>query len=367
LKSSKFGLIGSGNRIKSIYLPVFKSSGIEVSGFTTRSQDKGELFANETGLKFYSTTDEMVADSDLEYFLVAVSMSANAEVVNNLLKFGKPIIVETPLAWSKKQTKNIVDKANILGVKIYVMEQFPFLPIELLRHQLYKDGVFGNIYAVHNDFSAYKYHGIARARQYLNSDAKQLSSQTIKFNLASPKISNNPSWQMANIEFSDGARLFHVFCSEYWGNNMCHPSSFRIYGEKASMTDDKLNVLVDSCSDIITAKVLRESTEGGSTKRLSISIPEFKDYVWENPYSKDEFSDEQTAVAVLLNSILTNGENGILPYTASQFAIDIEIDQAINISASRDGAYLTFPLNEKKQQLLKLTSYKFWKNKIKAN
>jgi hypothetical protein len=364
LKRSKFALIGSGERIKSIYLPVFQSLGIEVSGFTTRSKDKGELFSRDTDFKLFDTTKSMILETDPDYLLVAVSMSANSTVVDELLEFGKPIIVETPLAWSKSQTLQLSNRANQLGVKIYVMEQFPYLPIELMRRQLFEDNIFGNIYAVYNDFSAYKYHGIARARQYLNGDPKRLRSQTIRFNLTSPQISDNPTWQMADIEFSNGSRLFHVFCLEYWGSNICHPLTFRIYGEKASMVDDTLKVVVDDHSEVITANILRETTENGVTKRLSISIPSLKDYIWENPYAKDHLSDEQSAVATLLTSILTNGANGWPPYTANEFALDIEIDQAINISDARAGASVGFPLNENKQKILKLMSYNFWKNKL---
>jgi predicted dehydrogenase len=345
-------------------MPVFQSIGIEVSGFTTRSKEKGKIFSRETGFKFFDTISHIALEADLDYFFVAVSMDANATVVDELLKYGKPIIVETPLAWSKSKTIQLANKAEELGVKIYVIEQFPYLPHELLRRQLFEDGIFGNIYAVHNDFSAYKYHGIARARQYLSGESKRLRSQTIKFNLTSPQISNSPTWQMADIEFSNGSRLFHVFSPEYWGSNIYHPLSFRIYGEKASMIDDTLKAVVDARSEVITAKVLRETTESGTTKRLSISIASLKDYIWENPYAKDHLSDEQTAVATLLTSILTNGANGWPPYTANDFALDIEIDQAINISDARAGASVGFPLNENKQKILKLMSYKFWKNKL---
>lgn len=364
MNGSKFGLIGSGLRIKSMYLPVFQSIGVEVSGFTTRSKEKGAAFSQETGLKFFDSADAMVSAIDIDYFLVAVSMGANASVVDKLLKFGKPIIIETPLAWSKSQSLQIVNNANKLGVKLYVMEQFPYFPKELLRQQLYKDGVFGNVYAIYNDFSGYKYHGIARARQYLDGQPKRVKSQTIKFHLSSPQALSNPTWQMADVEFSDGSRLFHVFSPEYWGSDICHPLSFRVYGEKASMADDILKVVIDTGSKAITTNIIEEKTEAGTTKLLSLSIPSFKDYVWENPYAKDDLSDEQTAMAVLLNAILTNGMGGISPYTANDFVKDIEIDQAMNISDARSGASVGFPLNEKKQKILKLLSYKFWKNKI---
>lgn len=364
MENIKLGLIGSGARIKSMYLPVFESVGVEVAGFTTRDSEKGKIFSENTGLKYFDNAENMILATSIDYFLVAVAMSANATIVDELLKFGKPIIVETPLAWSKSQTLQLVNKAKQVGVKIYVMEQFPYMPYELLRRQIFEDGVFGNIYAVYNDFSAYKYHGIARARHYLDSEPKNVRCETIRFNLTSSHIATNPDWQMANVKFTNGSRLFYVFSAEYWGSSICHPLTFRIYGEKATMVDDTIKVAIDANSEAITAKVIHEKTEQGATKRLSISIPSLKEYVWENPYANDHLSDEQTAVAILLNSVFSNGANGLLPYTADDFAVDIEINQAMNISDARAGASVGFPLNESLQKALKLMSYKFWKNKL---
>ena len=366
MKSLKLALVGSGTRVKSIYLPVFRSINIavEISGFTTRSKEKGELFSQETDIRFFDSAKAMILEIDPDYVLVAVSMGLNNLVVEDLLAFGKPIIVETPLAWTKKQAKQLVDKANKMGVKLYVMEQFPYLPDQLLKRQLFNDNIFGKIYAVHNDFSAYRYHGIARARQYLDGQPKRLQSKKIKFDANLAQDGGQPIWQMSEIEFSNGSRLFHTFSYEYFQSKICHPAEFRIYGEKASMVDDSLKVFVDSHSEVFTASILRETTEKGATKRLSISVPHTKDYVWENPYAKDHLSDEQTAVANLLTSILTNGANDIKPYTGSQFVIDIEIDQAIACSVARSGGNVNFPLKESRQKIMKFLNFEFWKNKI---
>ena len=128
---------------KSIYLPVFRSINIavEISGFTTRSKEKGELFSQETDIRFFDSAKAMILEIDPDYVLVAVSMGLNNLVVEDLLAFGKPIIVETPLAWTKKQAKQLVDKANKVGVKLYVMEQFPYLPDQLLKRQLFNDNI----------------------------------------------------------------------------------------------------------------------------------------------------------------------------------------------------------------------------------
>ncbi len=347
-----------------MYLPVFNALGIEVSGFTSRSKEKGKAFSQETGLTYFDNIDQLATSTTPDYFLIAVAMGDNAKVAHQLLKYNKPIIIETPLAWSKSESLALISKANELGVKLYVMEQFPYFPKELLKQQLYNDNIFGKVYAVFNDFCAYKYHGIARARQYIEGKAVGLRSQTVNFDLPAPAMDQNPSWQMADIEFSNGSRLFHVYSPGYWGCDICPPVSFKIYGEKATMVDDTIKLILDGQSEAVTADIVEEKNDDGTTRQLSLSIPNGKEYVWQNPYQQHNLSDEQTAIAVLLNAVLNNGHQGILPYTANDFVNDIEIDQAMNISDARSGANVDLPLNEKKQKILKLLSYKFWKSKL---
>jgi hypothetical protein len=236
-----------------------------------------------------------------------------------------------------------------MGVEIFVMEQTPYLPLELFRKLLIKKNVLGVIYSVYNDFNSYSYHGVAQIKNYTDVEAISVRSEVIDF-----KNKNNISWQQAKIVLEDGSVLFHQYSDHFTDSPICQNEAIRIYGEKGSIHGYQISVLTEK-GEIEKKTITRNVREDGSLDSLQLKLSDHDLFEWVNPF-KAKLSDEQLAIANLLSTIIVPFEKGnIAPYTAKRFLKDIEITQAMNISAQRLGAHIRLPLHERFQKLIRLS------------
>jgi predicted dehydrogenase len=365
-KKISVGIVGFGQRITEIYLPIFDviDVPVEIVGFVARNKEKGKQIQKSFGIKSFSSSRELVKDMSPDFLIVAVSPLDTFEVVNDLLELHIPLIVETPLAWNKNDVQVLVDKAITLNVKIYVMEQFPTLPLEILKNQIIKAGVLGRIYAAYNDFSTYSYHGIAQLRNYVQGRIVQVKSKVHQFKIDGQHIDQKPEWQLAEFLTEYGETLFFQYSSHYADSPFCFPRLIRLYGEKGSIVGDKLKVISEDTNVVHEISACRENNVLGGLDRLSIAIPGYDPFVWKNPFGENKLTDEQLSVAELLCSIFLgdNGHNKV--YSDKEFLKDIEIFQAMSFSEYDDGRIIQLPFSEFKEKLKKLTSRKFLRSKM---
>lgn len=340
----RVGFVGSGRRVGEIYLPILRqmSSKYDIAGFTTGSAEGARRFESRTGIEALGNARELVDTKRPELLIVAVPDRLAEATVYSLIDLGVPLLVETPLAWSASGVRKIIAKAAAKNVLIGVAEQFPFLPIEQFKKMLLDRGVFGEVYAAFNDFHSYSYHGIARLRRYLKGSPTRVSNTEFRFG-------KRIRWHSGSVLFSGGARIEH----NYNSLGQSFQPSVHFHGTAGAMSDDAITVL-DEGSNEYRTKAGR--IDGASSRLLSISasLPKFGEVSWLNPFSEFDFSDEQIAVATLIDgmaSAIRDANNPV--YTASEFLTDIEVVQAFRYAAAH-GRAIRFPFNEKVQRALAL-------------
>jgi hypothetical protein len=365
MKTVNVGIVGCGARIEDIYLPVFDAlqMSVKVTGFTSRQQKSRQRFSEATGYKAFETAQQLVQETLPDFLIVAVSPEANAAVVYQLLNYRIPLIVETPLAWNKQQGQGLVDKAKALGVDLFVMEQFPYFPLEQMKRKLLDAGVFGRVYAAYNDFASYNYHGIAQLRHYSSAKIISVICKDTHFPFATPPGGSQPVWQQAVFKLNDGGVMYHNYSSNYVDNPLCAPKALRFYGERGSMVDDVVRALGKSDNLTHEVKVQRLESAEGFLRRLSVTVPGYDEFVWENWFTSKLLNDEQLAVATLLNSIFTGGDE-VEPYSGLEFINDIDVMKAMQFSSFHDGAEIHCPLDERREKIRKLLCVKFWRQKL---
>ncbi|TAH13115.1 MAG: hypothetical protein EAZ11_03880 [Curvibacter sp.] len=348
-----------------MYLPAFEGlkMSVKVTGFTSRQQKNRQRFSETTGYKAFETAQQLVQETAPDFLIVAVSPEANAAVVHQLLNYKIPLIVETPLAWNKRQGQYLVDKAHALGVDLFVMEQFPYFPLEQMKRKLLDAGVFGRVYAAYNDFASYSYHAIAQLRGYSNAKIISVSCKETHFPFATPPGGSQPVWQQAEFNFDDGGVMYHHYSSNYVDNPLCGPKALRFYGERGSMVNDVIRALGKSDEVAHELKVLRQESAEGFLQRLSVTVPGYDEFVWENRFASKPLNDEQLAVATLLNSIFSGGDE-VGPYSGREFVNDIDVMQAMQFSSFHGGAEIRCPVNERREKIRKLFCMKFWRQKL---
>lgn len=337
----KIGFVGTGRRSRDIYLPILQKmqSRYQIVGFTSGSAYGSRRFESQTGIEAFANAQELLDRKRPDFLIVAVPDVRCEAIVNSLLDFGIPLLVETPLAWSVAGVRKIIARATAKKVCIGVAEQFPFLPLEQFRKKLLDMGLFGRVYAAFNDFSSYSYHGIAQLRRYLKGEPIEVSNADFRFE---PGL----RWQSGSVIFSDGARLEHNY--PIVGQTF-HPS-VHFHGTAGSMRDEIITVLNDGSA--VKVSLVRNQNNSGNLTSISAILPNVGQVEWVNPFAAFSFSDEQIAVATLIDGMSSAVREGTSPpYTANDFLTDIEIVQAFRYGAAH-GRAIRLPLRANVQKAL---------------
>lgn len=350
-RRARVGIVGAGNRIRQIYLPILSAleHEFDVLGFTSRSRDKSQAFADETGFKFFDSPAALVGGKP-DFLLVAVSGDAIEATVPALVDFGVPLLLETPFCWNVRSGRKTLKRIARSQLCIGVAEQTPFLPMEQLKRQLIDLGLLGPIVAAKNDFAVYDYHGVAALRAYLGQDRKAVRVNAIQADLPSPLSAPNDSssshgperWMQGSITYDDGALLLHGYSSQYFDSPLRAPRALRVYGAAGSIVDDTLTC--QSAGGGVEVQRVRREHSGGKLTALAVETP-LGPVRWKNPFETVNLSDEQIAVATLLRGMrLAVHFSGIPLYTAANALQDMECLEAMRRSASRSGAPVSLPL-----------------------
>lgn len=375
MSKTKVGVIGAGHRITNIYLPVFKalSPHLEVVGFTAPSDQSRKAFEKTSGFPAYTSASELVSQESPHLLIVAVPPELNEQVVADLIDLRVPLAVETPLAWTKRRGEAMIKKAESIGVDLFVMEQMPYLPEEQLKADIVRSGILGPIYAAINDFQTFSYHGIAQLRRYVDGTPISVSCRELRLPLA-PKSPSGPQavWENAQIMFSGGAALTHMYSGHYVDSRIAFPASIRIYGEKGTIAGSTLRLMSNDRSKTYDIQIKRNSRSDGVILNLTVDVADGLTFEWTNPYAAFGLSEEQIAVASLLSSMLSTEQSSFnhahkpAPYRARDFLTDIEIIQAMRYSSIQNGKTIMLPLNEIKEKIAVALSPSVWKSKFVA-
>ena len=122
----RIALVGMGKRLQNDYMPIFEalSNDFEIVGLTTKNYESGKIKSEKFGIKHCSNLDELNAQEP-DIILICVPAEVSCEVAKNIIKFKKPIMMETPV-----YDGSVVQEAKANNIKFGVIEQWPFLPLE---------------------------------------------------------------------------------------------------------------------------------------------------------------------------------------------------------------------------------------------
>jgi choline dehydrogenase-like flavoprotein/predicted dehydrogenase len=367
----KVGIIGSGQRISEVYLPILNSlpGSYGIVGFTTPSTQSSRRFESKTGIQSFENAAELVNQQQPSFLITAVPSQVNDKVLMELLDLKIPIFTETPLAWSTASGMAILQKAAANGIVMGVAEQFPYFPLEQFKQKLLDLGLFGDVYAAYNDFCSYSYHGMAQLRRYLKGNPKNARSMDYQFGRDPHRDSSEKwadiQWQVGSVSFDSNAMLFYNYSDHHTESKLCLPQETRLYGKSGTMTGSNIQYFDRTSGQIEAGLAVRNYDEQDRLASISATLPGLGYISWENPYVAHPFTDEQIAVATLLEGMSQAVLTGCPPlYTADEFLDNVAIMQAFRFSSQRNGASIPLPFNEKRQKLLSKLDVGRWKRKL---
>ena len=370
----RVAIIGTASRSNYLYGPLLKAmSGVELVAVWGRSQDSAQRLGTSLEVPFYTDLDRLMRETAPEIGIVSVSYGANGQVGLMAVEHGLHVLLETPIAHKLSEADAIIAAAKKRGVKVEIAEQFHRRPLEQLKLQLIRSGLFGRVHTSFNDFAGHGYHGISVMRSYLGFDAQpvQVTGAVREFPLAPywSRIANktearSETQEHGIVEFADGRLgIFH------W-TNVGYDSPLRWWRSSRFLAERGMGVTVGVGLDVeerlsllapggeapqfITVERRWERVDGGALVAMVAHTgdPDQPIMRWDNPFAPAvkghgvQWHDDEIGVAGCILSLVTAvRENREPSYGALQGRLDQELILAIRQSSAAGGQPVRLPLD----------------------
>lgn len=143
----RFGLVGCG-RIAKRHAEILTSGevdGARLGGVCDINQQRAKELSEKYETKYHKNMHDLARDKDIDAITILTPSGYHAENTIELAKYGKPIIVEKPMAMTVDECKNMIEECDKYGTKLYVVKQNRFnKPIVKLKEAIENDA-FGKI------------------------------------------------------------------------------------------------------------------------------------------------------------------------------------------------------------------------------
>ena len=116
------GYVGCGFMAQNVHLPnLSHSPHCNLQGLAEVRTDLGRKVQKKFGIaKFHASHQEMVQDASYDAFAVSAGFTTQGQIARDLLRSGRPVFMEKPMALSVRQAEEIVEAAQTPGARLMV-------------------------------------------------------------------------------------------------------------------------------------------------------------------------------------------------------------------------------------------------------
>ena len=118
----QWGFIGCGSVTEKKSGPAFsKVDGSQVVAVMRRDADKAKDYAQRHNIPtWYTNADELINDPDVNAIYVATPPASHAEYAIAVMRAGKPVYVEKPMATTYEECRQMIQVSEETGVPCFV-------------------------------------------------------------------------------------------------------------------------------------------------------------------------------------------------------------------------------------------------------
>ncbi|HHX64877.1 MAG TPA: Gfo/Idh/MocA family oxidoreductase, partial [Chloroflexi bacterium] len=122
MRKLQMGYVGCGFMAQKVHLPNLLSvAECDLIALAEVRQELGRKVAKRLDIpRLYADHHELAADPDIDAVAVSAGFSLQGDIALDLLRAGKHVFMEKPMAVSVKQAQELVDAAESAGVTLMV-------------------------------------------------------------------------------------------------------------------------------------------------------------------------------------------------------------------------------------------------------
>ncbi len=148
MKTLTAAVVGAGF-IGPVHVEGLKRAGIPVAGILGISDDESTRAAAALNLpRAYRSFKEVLEDPDVDVVHVATPNILHYEMAREVLKAGKHVLCEKPLAMDTRESSELVDLARVSGRVAGVNYNIRFYPLCIEAREIVQRGDLGDVYSI---------------------------------------------------------------------------------------------------------------------------------------------------------------------------------------------------------------------------
>ncbi|KQU60832.1 dehydrogenase [Bacillus sp. Leaf406] len=153
MKPLKIGVIGCGSIAKHRHIPEYMANEhAEIVAVCDVVKDRAEEMADQIGAKAYTDYKDLLKDESIEAVSVCTPNALHAPISVDVLKAGKHVLCEKPMATSTEEAEAMIVAANEAGRKLMIGHNQRFVPSHQKAKELISKGEAGKIYSFRTAF-----------------------------------------------------------------------------------------------------------------------------------------------------------------------------------------------------------------------
>lgn len=338
----RFAVVGSGWRAEYFFrIAAARPDRFEIPGVLVRRDAEVDRLSSEHGLAAVTDPDR-IDELEPDFVVVATSATANVDVCEQLVRRGHAVLLETPAGVDDAQFDRLGALAAT-GARVQVAEQYQFQPLLAARLAIVRSGRLGPITSARISV-AHEYHGVALLRAALGVGVGTFSVQAHVHHSSitrgpdrggPPDIDELvPSTEVvATIDFDGRLGLYDWTDDQYF--SWIRSLRFVVRGERGEIDGDTVRYL-DNAGEPVEQTLHRWDT--GRVGNLE--APGHRgyllgdDWIYRNPFPTTRWSDDEIAVATLLDKMAAYVAHGTEFYALAEGVHDARVAAAIRTAVS---------------------------------
>lgn len=148
----RVGMIGTGWMGRAIAPDFALTEGVELVAVGARDRERTTAFAAEFGIPRALTTEELLADDDVDLVYVATTHEGHFPLTRAALEQGKPVLVEKAFTLDAAEAQELIGLAHDRGLFLMEAMWMRFNPAIRRIQELVASGAIGEPRTVHASF-----------------------------------------------------------------------------------------------------------------------------------------------------------------------------------------------------------------------
>ena len=324
-----------------------------VTGVLVRDREKGWKFSAVWNVPTFQTLEGLLPAGGARpaFVLTSVPWAITPDLIRELVSYNLPVLAETPPAPDLGGLNSLWYDVGRTG-KVQVAEQYALQPMVAARLNVARSGKLGTITQAQIS-AAHGYHGVSVLRRALGITFEDAKIAAIKFSspiVAGPGREGPPAEEkiinagqtIATLNFDGKIGIFDFTGEQYF--SYIRSNRYLIRGECGEISNTTVRCLKDFRTPFIGD--LRRVDAGGEGNLEGLfhkGVLLGDEWVFTNPFPYARLTDDEIAIASLLDGMGKYAEGGPDIYSLAEASQDHYLGICIDRAAASGDPITTEP------------------------